>query len=76
MDSYHAAPRRNNESRKMELLFSVQIGAISLALLAHFVGFLRTRLVASRARTHARLFSYARTGLMPETLVEHATYPG
>lgn len=60
----------------MEFLFGLQIGAILLALLAHFIGFLRARLRGSRMRSRARLFSYTRTGLLTETAIEHASYPG
>ena len=56
----------------MEFLFSLQIGAIFLALLAHFIGFLRARLLGSRMHPRARLFTYARTGLLPEGSIEQA----
>ena len=60
----------------MEFFFSLQIGAIFLALMAHFIGFLRARLRGSTLRSRARLFSYTRTGLLPETAIEHVGFPG
>ncbi len=60
----------------MEFFFGLQIAAIVLALLAHFVGFLRARLRGSSMRSRARLFSYTRMGLLEDTTVEQATYPG
>jgi hypothetical protein len=53
----------------MDFLFGLQIAAIFLALLAHFISVLREQLLGSRRRSRPQPLSYHRTGLALESSV-------